>query len=79
MIGLINIDDVFEIMVTKYWKQLTNRYNTLPFTEPIETDLEDYVTNKTIDGLFVLIAEEERNIRRNPEARYSVILKRVFK
>jgi hypothetical protein len=48
-------------------------------TNKVNPDIEDYVTNKTIDGLFVLIEKEEENIRNNPEARVSELLQKVFK
>jgi len=45
----------------------------------VETDLTAYVTQKAIDGLFVMIAQEELNIRQNPAARTSALLAKVFK
>ena len=68
-----------KVHVTKYWGQLSGRYNALPMTNKVNLDIEDYVTNKTIDGLFVLIAKEEKNIRNNPDARVSELLQKVFK
>ena len=68
-----------KVHVTKYWDQLSGRYNVIPMTSKINPDIEDYVTNKTIDGLFVLIAKEEKNIRNNPDARLSELLQKVFK
>lgn len=68
-----------KVHVTKYWDQLSGRYNALPMTNNVNTDIVDYVTNKTIDGLFVLIAKEEKNIRNNPDARVSELLQKVFK
>ena len=44
----------------------------------VNPDLEAYVTPKTVDGLFVLIDEEERKIRENPIARISELLRKVF-
>lgn len=64
--------------VTKHWKPLADRYNSIPFVKKVDPDLEEYVTRKTVDGLFVLIAEEERKIRENPIARVSEILRKVF-
>jgi len=63
----------------RYWRILAERYNAITLMEKVNTDLEDYVTNQAIDGLFVLIAEEEKNIRNNPKARVSKILQKVFK
>ena len=68
-----------KVDLTKYWAVLTARYNSLPLTKEINADLEDYVVNKAIDGLFILIKQEENNIRNNPEARVSEILQRVFR
>lgn len=64
--------------VTKHWKPLADTYNMIPFVKRVNPDLEDYVTHKTLDGLFVLIAEEEKKIRENPIARISEILRKVF-
>ena len=58
---------------------LVNRYNALPLSEKVNPDLADYITNHTINGLFVLIANEEKEIRNNPKARVSEILQKVFK
>ena len=68
-----------EVNLTKYWSSLANRYNAIPLTKEVNTNLEDYVVNQAIDGLFVLIAKEEKNIRNNPKARVSAILQKVFK
>jgi len=68
-----------QVEVTKYWTPLVKTYNTIPFTKTVNPDLEDYVTNKTIEGLFVLIANQEKEIRDNPNARTSDLLKKVFK
>lgn len=67
-----------KVQVTKYWTPLVKRYNALPLTKTVNPDLEEYITVKTIEGLFVLIAQEEKNIRKNPEARLSELLKKVF-
>lgn len=68
-----------KVKLTKYWSSLAETYNTIPLTKEINTDLQDYVTNQAIKGLFLLIAKEERNIRNNPKARVSEILQKVFK
>ena len=68
-----------QVQVTKYWNPLVKYYNTIPFTKAINPDLEDYVTDKTIEGIFVLIANQEKKIRHNPEARVSTLLQKVFK
>jgi hypothetical protein len=43
-----------------------------------DANLEDYITRKTLDGLFVGIADEEKKIRQNPAAAASSIVKKVF-
>jgi len=45
---------------------------------PVNTNLDDYVTKRTIDGVFVKLADEEKQIRKDPVARVTDILKRVF-
>ena len=75
----IIISALEKVYLTKYWNSLASKYNALPFTKAVYPNLEEYITNKTIEGLFVLIAQEEKNIRNNPESRTSEILKRVFK
>ena len=64
--------------ISKKWDLLINQYNRIPFVEKINPDIEDYITTKTIDGLFVLIAEHEKEIRTNPKARVTDSLKKVF-
>jgi len=64
--------------VTKYWQPLAQKYNSLPLVKPVNPDLTAYVTERTVNGLFTLIAEEERLIRENPIARISEILRKVF-
>jgi hypothetical protein len=49
-----------------------------PTINPIETNLSNYATEKALDGLFVLIAEEELKIRNDPQARINNLLERVF-
>jgi Protein of unknown function (DUF4197) len=63
---------------TKYYGDLVNTYNKLPFTQKVNPDLEKYATEQAINGLFVLVAQEEQKIRENPAARVNDILKRVF-
>ncbi|MEI7945518.1 MAG: DUF4197 domain-containing protein [bacterium] len=69
------------VNVTKYWTPITSVYNrtTLLTGEPlVNTNLDQYITQKALDGLFSLIAQEELKIRENPAARASDILKKVF-
>jgi hypothetical protein len=67
-----------QVGATKYWSDVMNQYNKIPFVSKVETDLPDYVTRKAIDGLFYMIAQEEAQIRKDPLARTSDLLKKVF-
>ena len=63
------------------WGTLTSNYNTVApiLGQPqVNTDLADYTTNKALDGLFHLVAEEEALIREDPVHRVSEILEQVF-
>ena len=62
--------------MTSAWEPIVTKYNALPLTEEVNPDLDDYVTQKTLDGL--LVAQEEKKIRENPEARVTDLLKKVF-
>lgn len=66
--------------VSTYWTQLTSAYNALPLSNnKIQTDLNAYVTQKAIDGLFVKVADEELKIRQNiGNARSTGVLDKVF-
>lgn len=67
-----------KVKVTQAWNDLANTYNKIPGVSPVTTDLPKYITDKSIDALFVRIGEEEQKIRENPAARVNDILKRVF-
>lgn len=67
-----------KVDATKHWNFVFSKYNSLPFVKDINPDLDDYVTQKAIDGLFVQIAKQEKEIRENPGARVTDLLKKVF-
>jgi hypothetical protein len=70
-----------EVALTSYWTPLAGAYNkTTLFTggQAINPDLDAYVTQKAIDGLFLLVADEELKIRQDPLARTTDLLQRVF-
>lgn len=70
-----------EVKLTSYWEPLTKAYNqSTIFTgnQPVNTDLNAYVTDKALSGLFYYVASEEKKIRKDPAARVTDILKRVF-
>jgi hypothetical protein len=63
---------------TRYYGDIVGKYNQIPLVKKIDPDLESYATDRAIDGLFLLIAKEEANIRANPRARTTQLLRRVF-
>jgi len=67
-----------KVEITKYWNPLATTYNQIPLVTKVNPDLDAYVTEKAIEGLFKLIADEEYKIRKDPAARITDILKRVF-
>lgn len=67
-----------KVELTKYWNPIITTYNKIPFVEKQNPDLTAYVTGRAIDGLFKLIADEELKIRKDPVARVTDILKKVF-
>jgi len=67
-----------EVGVTKSYKEMMGQYESLPFMSKESVDLDHYVTNKSLDGLFYMIGQEEKNIRTDPAARVTDLLKNVF-
>jgi hypothetical protein len=63
---------------TEYYGELVKTYNQLPLVKKVNPNLKEYATQKTIDGLYILIAQEEKKIREDPVARVSDLLKKVF-
>ena len=64
---------------TRYYSSLVNTYNRIPLVmQKVNPDLTEYATGKAVDGLFILVAQEEKKIRENPAARVTDILKKVF-
>ena len=62
----------------KIWNQIITKYNSIPLVNKVNPDLTDYTTNKAMDGVFKMIAVEEKNIRTNLSSRTSDLLKKVF-
>lgn len=67
-----------KVGATKHWNTVFTTYNKLPMVEKVDPDLDEYATNKAIDGLFVQVEKQEKEIRENPAARVSDLLKKVF-
>jgi len=73
---------VANVSASKAWNSLTSRYNEVanlvPGWNKVNVDLDEYVTAKALNGLFLKIAEQEKEIRTDPVARVNDILQRVF-
>jgi hypothetical protein len=62
----------------KVWANIITKYNSIPLVNKVNPDLTDYVTNQAMNGVFKMIAVEEKNIRTNLSSRTSVLLQKVF-
>lgn len=62
----------------KVWNNIITKYNSIPFVKKVNPDLTDYTTSKAMEGVFKMIAVEEKDIRTNLSSRSSDLLKRVF-
>ncbi|TDP58018.1 DUF4197 domain-containing protein [Flavobacterium dankookense] len=62
----------------KVWANIIKKYNTIPLVKKVNPDLTDYTTNKALEGVFKMIAVEEKSIRTNLNSRSSDLLKKVF-
>ncbi|MFM9056338.1 MAG: DUF4197 domain-containing protein [Bacteroidota bacterium] len=67
-----------KVEITRYWMPLFKRYNKIPMVKKVNPDLNDFVTQRAVEGLFMLVAEEEVKIRKDPAARINGILQQVF-
>lgn len=67
-----------KVDATKYWEKIINTYNAIPLTKKMNPDLTAYVTDKSMNGIYSEIASQEKEIRANPMARTSALLKSVF-
>jgi len=63
---------------TSLYNAIMSKYNTIPLVPKVSVDLEDYVTTKAMDGLFLMVGQEEKKIRTQPAARATDLLKTVF-
>jgi hypothetical protein len=67
-----------EVGVTRQYKDLVRRYEGIPFAKSVAFDLDGYVVTNAINGLFYIVGQEERKIRKDPTARVTDLLKEVF-
>lgn len=71
-------DAMGQVGVTRSFQELDKTVRTIPFAGSASFDLDQYVTNEALEGLFFMVAEEERKIRENPAARTTDLLQKVF-
>ena len=69
---------VDEVGATRAYKEMMGRYEQVPLMQSKSLDLDDYVTRKALDGVFYMVGQEEKQIRTNPAARTTDLLKAVF-
>lgn len=67
-----------QVGVTRIYKDINTTIKTIPFLDAYSFDLDEYVTQRALDGLFIMVAEEERKIRKDPKARVTKLLRKVF-
>jgi len=67
-----------EVGVTRSYKEMMGKYESIPFMDKQSIDLDHYVTNKALDGLYYMVGQEEKKIRTDPAARVTDLLKTVF-
>jgi len=67
-----------QVGAVRQYDQLVERFEAIPFSDKPDLDLQDYVTNQALDGLFQTLGEEERKIRTDPAARVTPLLREVF-
>ena len=71
-------DTLNQTRATRHYRDIVSRYNQLPGVKPVDPRLDAYATREAIQGLFLLMAREEANIRADPRARTTELLRRVF-
>lgn len=67
-----------QVGVTKQYRELMGKYDSLPFMDKLAFDIDQYVVDNSLNGLFHVVAEEEKKIRTDPAARVTDLLKDVF-
>lgn len=74
-------ESISRVKLTEYWNPIATKYNSamaITGGQKVNTDLNAYVTERAILGLFKLVEQEENKIRKDPGARVTEILKKVF-
>jgi len=76
---LPSVTDVMnQVGVNRQYNDLIGKYRDVPFAKSVTFDVNQYVTEKTTDGIFYMVGQEEKKIRTNPAARVNDLLKEVF-
>jgi len=73
------ISTMNEVGVTRSFKEMMDKAKGIPLLKKEVVDLDHYVTSKALDGLFTMVGQEEQKIRKDPVARVTDLLKKVFK
>ena len=68
-----------DVGVTHAFKQMMDKARSIPLLKKESVDLDHYVTSKALDGLFIVVGQEEKKIRKDPAARVTELLRTVFK
>jgi hypothetical protein len=72
------VSSMEKVGVAKAYKDVMTPYQSMPFASKDSLDLDHYVTSKALEGLFTMVAQEEKKIRTDPAARVTDLLKKVF-
>jgi len=67
-----------KVGANKIWSNIIQKYNSIPLTNKVNPDLSDYVTSEALNGVYTMIAVEEKDIRNDISSRTTTLLKRVF-
>ena len=68
-----------KVNATKHWEKIISTYNSVPLIgKKMNPDLVGYVTDKSLSGIYTEIASQEKDIRANPAARTTDLLRKVF-
>ena len=71
-------NSISKVRADKVSSNIITKYNSLPLVTKVNPDLNDYVTNQAMSGVFKMVAVEEKDIRTNLSARTSTLLQKVF-
>jgi hypothetical protein len=72
------VQSLQKVDASKYWQSVFSTYNKIPFVKKVNTNLDEYVTEKTLAGLFTQLAIEEQKIRKDPTEQTTQLLKKIF-